>query len=418
MDVTCDLLLEEALFHHIEPDRPLFPRLLKRLKILLENTAALLGKSTIDLETYALVYPLVSKVFRRSLTSENDATLAQFAQLGKELKDAIASGYQPFKVPKIQDTLTCSKASAYRLKEKWDSLGWIQHSAYATYALTPKGIEVLKGASSDNSGLPEILPPVEKLATTMRTLAASKGIQAVFSDLKTSNNKYSSSSILNFSQVFSQFSQASRKGETLSKKDFEVVNMDGFSQVRETQTELNNKNISESSFPVPTSDILEKSFLTDSFNSENLKKPGEKTSEDLAITITSNDNHSEKTLRKAEEFLKDSQHTTPILSEALALQKTTGAKSASVGSQAPATIIASPQIPQQVTTALTPQLPQPNVPTSDTDAECFARENLQDILVSLNRCESHDDLAYLYQIWDQSLIKAACELLVPETLRN
>jgi hypothetical protein len=54
---TIDPLLEDALLKHIKPDRPLFPRLLKRLKILLENTAALLGKSVIDLETYSIVFP-------------------------------------------------------------------------------------------------------------------------------------------------------------------------------------------------------------------------------------------------------------------------------------------------------------------------------------------------------------------------
>lgn len=310
----CVPLLEEALFQHIQPDRPLFPRLLKRLKILLENTAALLGKSSIDLETYEVVYPLISKVFRRSLTSENDATLAQFSQMGKEIKDAIASGYLPFKIPKIQDALSCSKPSAYRLKDKWDSLGWIESCGYATYSVTPKGITALKGAESENPGLPEILPPVEKLAATMTLLAKEQGTPLVFSGVKSNVNKGSGNFILTFSQIFSQFSQASKKPLTPIDNRVELDSSGEFSQILKQEKELPPINISKPSDPIPTTDTSaksvlvptlfpsEKSFSIIGLTDENLRKPKEKTGENLGLIGTSADNCLEKTLRKTGEF--------------------------------------------------------------------------------------------------------------------
>lgn len=318
----CDPLLEDALFQHIQPDRPLFPRLLKRLKILLENTAALLGKSVIDLETYAIVYPLVSKVFRRSLTSENDATLAQFAQMGKEILDVIAGGYLPFKVPKIQDALSCSKPQAYRFKDKWDSLGWIESTAYATYSITPKGIEVLKGAGSSNPGLPEILPPVDKLATTMRKLAESRGMTEVFSDLKHSPGKACGDFILRFSQVFSKFSQADKKASTPINTRFEVDSGSEFSQILIEERKAYQKNISSPSAPSPIKDTSSQVFSGDSLTQENLRKPGETPGEKLGNPSLLVDNTLEKTLRKPgenpEKTLENSQATTRAPQEALA----------------------------------------------------------------------------------------------------
>lgn len=297
----CVPLLEDALFQHIQPDRPLFPRLLKRLKILLENTAALLGKSTIDLETYAVVYPLVSKVFRRSLTSENDATLAQFAQIGKEVKDSLAGGYLPFKIPKIQDALSCSKTQAYRLRDKWDSLGWIEGSAYATYAIAPKGIEVLKGAGGDNPGLPEILPPVDKLVATMNKLAESRGISTVFPYLKPSSGKASSDFIPKFSQIFPRFSQISNRSETLINNRFEIGSKGEFSQIPTEERKLFQKYIPAPSDPRPMPDASKEVFPEGSLNLGNLGKPGEEIRGNLDALRLSSDEPYGKTLGKPED---------------------------------------------------------------------------------------------------------------------
>jgi len=296
----CDPLLEDALFQYIQPDRPLFPRLLKRLKILLENTAALLGKNTIDLETYAVVYPLVSKVFRRSLTSENDATLAQFAQLGKEVKDALAGGYIPFKIPKIQDALSCSKTQAYRQRDKWDSLGWIESSAYATYAITPKGVEVLKGVGGDNPGLPEILPPVDRLAAIMTKLAESRGVPSVFPYPKPSNDKACGDFIPKFSQVFPRFSQVTQKAETPINNKFEVSSVSEESQIPKQEQAPHQKNISQPSNPTPALDASEKLFPSGSLNPGNLGKPEEETEENIGVSSLSADGTLGKTLGKLE----------------------------------------------------------------------------------------------------------------------
>jgi hypothetical protein len=305
----CNQLLEDALFQHIQPDRPLFPRLLKRLKILLENSAALLGKSTIDLETYATVYPLVSKVFRRSLTSENDTTLAQFSQLGKEIKDALASGYLPFKVPKIQDALSCSKTQAYRLRDKWDSLGWVESTGYATYGITNKGAEVLKGAANDNPGLPEILPPLDKLATTMTQLAESRGIAAVFPYLETTISKVPSDFIPTFSQVFPRFSQGPKKAVTPINTQDEIDSKSNFSQIPKHEEQLPPKNIAEPSSSNQTLDTSKRVFSEGNFSPGNLGKLEGKTGENPVAITVSGDSNSGKTLGKPETTLGNSQDT-------------------------------------------------------------------------------------------------------------
>lgn len=171
---TIDPLLREALWQHIKPDRPLFPRLMKRLKILLENTAAMLGKTTIDLETYSVVYPLVSKVFRRSLTSANDATLDNFVRFAQNLK-VMGGGYLPFKIAKVRELLSTSQATAYRWRDKWEGLGWItEGEGRGLWNLTGKGGEQVELASEGKDpGLPDILPPVEKVRATMQRLSHS-----------------------------------------------------------------------------------------------------------------------------------------------------------------------------------------------------------------------------------------------------
>ena len=311
-------LLEDALFQLIRPDRPLFPRLLKRLKILLENTAVLLGKTTIDLETYAVVYPLVSKVFRRSLTSENDATLAQFSQIGKEVKDALAGGYAPFKIPKIQDALSCSKTQAYRLRDKWDSLGWIQGSGYATYAVTPKGVEVLKGVGGDNAGLPEILPPVDKLADTMNKLAESRGIPPVFPYLNPNNGKASGDFIPKFSQVFPRFSQVSTQPETLINNRFEIDSKSEFSQIPKEEKEPCQKNISKPSDFTLTPDISKEVFPEGSLNPGNLGKLEDKNEENVEVSRVIADETIGKTLGKPWENLGKTDVNSQVVAETMA----------------------------------------------------------------------------------------------------
>jgi hypothetical protein len=63
-------------------------------------------------------------VFRRNLTNTNDVTLDNFVRFARNLKD-MSGGYLPFKVAKIQELLSASKATAHRWREKWESLGWI-----------------------------------------------------------------------------------------------------------------------------------------------------------------------------------------------------------------------------------------------------------------------------------------------------
>lgn len=169
---TIDPLLEEALWEHIKPDRPLFPRLMKRLKILLENTAALLGEQIIDLKTYAVVFPLVSKVFRRSLTSANDGTLDNFVRFARNLKD-LGGGYLPFKIAKVRELLSTSQASAYRWRDKWESLGWVSEGqGRGLWNITGKGAAQIEAATEGKEPeLPDILPPILKVRATMERIS-------------------------------------------------------------------------------------------------------------------------------------------------------------------------------------------------------------------------------------------------------
>ncbi len=150
---------EEVLPSLVRAKNPLILRLLKRLKILLENTALLLGRSEVGLDTYEELYPLISKLFRRSLSADNDATLANLVRLAEWLRSN-GTIQKPFTINQLREALGCGKTKAYDVRDDLDGNEWIVKQMHGNggYQITPEGLKKLEGIRKDAIILPDILP--------------------------------------------------------------------------------------------------------------------------------------------------------------------------------------------------------------------------------------------------------------------
>ncbi|MCP6759852.1 MAG: hypothetical protein NHB32_14050 [Fischerella sp. CENA71] len=149
----------KLLFDHIEVKQTTMSRMLKRLNITLTNTALLLGKKEVDFEVYDFVYPMVSKIFRRKLTTSNDLNLNNIVTLYEWL-DSNANGdlYKSFKVTHIMEAFKCGKTKAYKLCDTLEGANWIEESGYGKYNLTSLACSTVKDIREERLQLPDILP--------------------------------------------------------------------------------------------------------------------------------------------------------------------------------------------------------------------------------------------------------------------